>query len=70
MNVLIKSAKIIDKNSSFHQQTKDVLIENGIITKIANKISNPNKIKEITFENLYISNGWFDASVSLGRTGL
>lgn len=69
MNVLIKSAKIIDKNSSFHEQTKDVLIENGIITKIANKISNQNKIKEISFENLYISNGWFDASVSFGEPG-
>ena len=69
MNVLIKSAKIIDKNSSFHQQTKDVLIENGIITKIENKISNPDKIKEIIFKNLHISNGWFDASVSLGEPG-
>jgi dihydroorotase len=69
VNVLIKSAKIIDKNSSFHQETKDVLIENGIITKIANKISNPDNIKEITFDNLHISNGWFDSSVSLGAPG-
>ncbi len=69
MNVLIKSAKIVDKNSSYHQQTKDVLIENGIITKIAGKISNPKKIKEITFKNLHISNGWFDGSVSLGEPG-
>ncbi len=69
MNVLIKSAKIIDKNSSFHQLTKDVLIENGIITKIANKISNLKKFKEIVLENLHISNGWFDASVSLGEPG-
>jgi len=69
VNVLIKSAKIIDKNSSFHQLTKDVLIENGIITKIANKISNPRKFKEIVLENLHISNGWFDASVSLGEPG-
>ena len=49
MNVLIKSAKIIDRNSSFHQETKDVLIENGIITKIANKISNPDSLKENCF---------------------
>lgn len=69
MNVLIKSAKIIDKNSSFHELKKDVLIENGIITKIANKISNPKKFKEIALENLHISNGWFDASVSLGEPG-
>lgn len=69
MNVLIKSAKIIDNNSAFHQQTKDILIENGIITKIDDKISYPKKIKEISFENLHISNGWFDGSVSLGEPG-
>jgi len=69
VNVLIKSAKIIDKNSSFHQETKDVLIENGIITKIEDKISNPKKIMEVSFENLHISSGWFDTSVSLGEPG-
>ncbi len=69
MNILIKSAKIIDENSSFHQQTKDVLIENGVITKIASNISHSDKIKEISFKNLHISNGWFDASVSFGEPG-
>lgn len=69
MNVLLKSAKIIDKNSSFHKQTKDILIENGIITKIANKITKPTKCKEINIKNLHISNGWFDTSVSFGEPG-
>jgi len=69
VNILIKSAKIIDENSSFHQQTKDVLIENGVITKIASIISHSDKIKEISFKNLHISNGWFDASVSFGEPG-
>ena len=69
VNVLIKSAKIIDKNSDYHQQIKDVLIENGTITQIANKIANPKNIREIAFENLHISNGWFDGSVSLGEPG-
>ncbi|MCK5638896.1 MAG: dihydroorotase, partial [Flavobacteriaceae bacterium] len=61
MNALIKSAKIIDPKSSFHNQTKDLLIENGIITKIANKIPNPKNYKELTFDDLHISNGWFDS---------
>lgn len=69
MNVLLKSAKIINKNSGFHNQIKDVLIENGIITKIANKIVKPVRCKEINLENLHISNGWFDTSVSMGEPG-
>lgn len=69
MNVLLKSAKIIDKNSSFHNQVKDILIENGIIVRIANKITKPSRCKEIILENLHVSNGWFDSSVSLGEPG-
>ncbi|MCF6297357.1 MAG: dihydroorotase [Flavobacteriaceae bacterium] len=69
MNTLLKSAKIIDKNSSFHNQIKDILIENGVITKIANKITKQAKCKEVNLENLHISKGWFDTSVSLGEPG-
>jgi dihydroorotase len=69
MNILIKSAKIIDVNSKFHQQRKDVLIEKGIITKIANSITNKKGIKRLSFDNLHISCGWFDSSVSFGEPG-
>lgn len=69
MKILLKSAKIIDQNSSFHQQIKDVLIENGKITQISNSIASLEKCKEIVLENLHISNGWFDTSVSLGEPG-
>jgi dihydroorotase len=69
MKILLKSAKIIDKNSGFNSQTKDILIDNGIIVKIANKIVKPNKCKEIKLENLHVSNGWFDSSVSFGEPG-
>ncbi len=69
MNALIKSAHIIDESSSHHLQTKDILIENGIITKIAKRISNPGKIKEINRPNLHVSCGWFDSSVSFGEPG-
>ncbi len=69
MKVLLKSAKIIDSNSKFHKQTKDILIENGIITQIAKNISKPNKCTEINLDNLHVSNGWFDTSVSFGEPG-
>jgi dihydroorotase len=34
MNILIKSAKIIDPNSPFNRVIKDILIQNGIVTRI------------------------------------
>ncbi|MFB0937985.1 MAG: dihydroorotase [Candidatus Azotimanducaceae bacterium] len=69
MNIIIKSAIIIDSKSQFHNKKKDVLIEKGIITKIASNIKNNNEYKELTLKNLHISNGWFDSSVSFGEPG-
>lgn len=69
MNILIKSATIIDSKSEFHNTIQDLLIENGKITKISSSIKNPKNHKEITLENLHISQGWFDSSVSFGEPG-
>ncbi|MFD1316669.1 dihydroorotase [Namhaeicola litoreus] len=69
MNVLLKSAKIIDKNSQFNGQTKDVLIERGIIIQIADNIEKKGNIREISYKNLHVSNGWFDSSVSFAEPG-
>lgn len=69
MNVLIKSATIIDSKSDFHNQTQDILIEKGIITNISKRINNPNNYKEIRLDNLHVSQGWFDSSVSFGEPG-
>lgn len=69
MNLLLKSATIIDHSSPFHLQIKDILIENGTITKIGEKLKNPKSYKEITFDNLHISQGWFDSSVCFGEPG-
>ncbi|MGB0888534.1 MAG: dihydroorotase, partial [Vicingaceae bacterium] len=60
MNALIKSAKIIDNNSTFNGETVDILIEKGIISKIGKSLKNPNNIKEYSFEGLHASPGWFD----------
>lgn len=69
MNLLVKSATIIDKKSKFHNSTQDILIENGSITQIAKNIKNPKNYKTVKLENLHVSQGWFDSSVSFGEPG-
>lgn len=69
MNILIKSATIIDSKSEFHNLTQDILIENGVISNIGNTLKNPNNYQEIKLENLHISQGWFDSSVCFGEPG-
>jgi len=68
MTTLIKSATIIDSSSPYHQQQKDILITNGIITKIEDSIDN-NNYQVVTLDNLHVSCGWFDTSVSFGEPG-
>ncbi|WP_194768370.1 dihydroorotase [Tamlana sp. I1] len=70
MNILIKSATIIDSKSEFHNSTQDILIENGVITKIANSIKNSKNYQEVSLNNLHISQGWFDSGVCFGEPGL
>lgn len=69
MNILIKSAIIVDVRSPYNGKKKDILIENGIITKIANSITNSNKYDVVKQDNLHVSCGWFDTSVSFGEPG-
>ncbi|MGB0896670.1 MAG: dihydroorotase [Flavobacteriaceae bacterium] len=69
MNILIKSATILDHTSPYNTQTKDILIENGIITKIDDTITSSDNTKEIAQDNLHVSQGWFDSSVSFGEPG-
>lgn len=58
MDALIKSAKIISPKSSFHLQTKDILIENGLITKIGDNLNGSENV--IEGNNLCVSDGWVD----------
>ena len=69
MNILLKSAIIVDATSKHHLKKRDILIENGILTKIAASISNTKKIKELSLPKLHVSQGWFDSSVSFGEPG-
>lgn len=70
MNVLFKNATIVDANSkNLHLKKRDILIKNGIIEKIASKITPSKKISVIDDKNLHVSVGWFDSSVSFGEPG-
>lgn len=69
MNTIIREATIIDAESPFHNQTVDLLIVDGIIKKIGTSLSNAENIEEIKLDNLHISQGWFDSSVSFGEPG-
>jgi dihydroorotase len=69
MNILLKSATIVDLGNKHHLKKRDILIENGVIKKIGAKIIKSGKEKEISLHNLHISKGWFDPSVSFGEPG-
>jgi len=60
MDILIKSAVIVDNNSNLNGQKMDILIEKGIIVKIAKSIKNSGNYKEISYPDLHVSIGWFD----------
>ena len=72
MNLLIKSARIIDPNSKHHNKVMDLFIKSGKIEKIAKSIkSSVVAGKEIEFraKNLYLSPGWFDLHANFGEPG-
>ena len=70
MNILLRSATIIDSNSpAIHQKKRDIHIKDGILQKIAATIHTPKGAKEIKLDNLHVSLGWFDSSVSFGEPG-
>ncbi|MFT6746019.1 MAG: dihydroorotase [Glaciecola sp.] len=59
MKVLIKSAKIYNSVSAFHLNTKDILVEDGVITSIENEI-NDDQAQLVQGKGLAVSAGWFD----------
>jgi dihydroorotase len=69
MNVLIKSATIVDPGSKYHLKQRDILIVKGVISKIAANIESSKNVKEIKLPNLHVSEGWFDSGVSFGEPG-
>ena len=69
MKLIIRNAKIIDSKSPYHNKTVDILITDGFIHKIGATLANLEQVTEIQLDNLHVSQGWFDSSVSLGEPG-
>ena len=69
MEIIIRSARIIDTGSPFHNQVKDILVSNGKIKKIGAKLQNTSKAKEVKADNLHVSLGWFDLNTFLADPG-
>ena len=68
MNIILKSAKVINVESKHNGSKQDILISEGKIKKIGSSISVKNA-KTISIKNLHVSVGWFDSSVSFGEPG-
>ena len=68
MEILIRSAKILDPSSPFHQQTTNLFIKNGIIEAI-NEVP-ASAALEMDADGAILSPGWFDLRVSFGDPGL
>ena len=68
MNILIKSAKVIDPRGKHHNKSRDILIENGKIKKISSKITAGNT-KYFSAKNLHLSLGWFDLHANFRDPG-
>lgn len=69
MDIVIKSAKIVDPNSPHNGKVMDVLIENGAITDIKAKIPAVGIKKVVEGKDLHLSPGWFDMQVNMCDPG-
>ncbi|MFD2146574.1 dihydroorotase [Mucilaginibacter antarcticus] len=68
MNLLIKSATIVDPNSPFNQQVADILITNGTISQIAKDIKTDAEVFDATGKQ--VSPGFLDLNCNIGELGL
>src|SRR4051794_2647598 len=58
MDILLRQVRIIDPSSPFHQQQKDIFIQNGTIAEIG-QVNRPAD-KTVEAEDLHASPGWLD----------
>ncbi|MBK0378961.1 dihydroorotase [Mucilaginibacter segetis] len=68
MNLLIKSATVIDPASTLNGKVTDILIKDGIITKMGTSITDEAEIFEA--KGSYIAPGFFDLNCNIGELGL
>ena len=68
MKILLKNATIIDAQSPYHSLSKDILIDSGKLVAIEDTIVSE-ECTSIERDDLHVSIGWFDSSVSFGEPG-
>lgn len=69
MNLIIREAKVVNLKSPFHNQIVDIKIKNKCIEKIGINLAKTSGYQELKLDNIHVSEGWFDCSVSLGEPG-
>ena len=69
MKIIIRNAKVINKQSSFHGQTIDILINENRIEKISSELTD-NEAKIIDVDDLHVSLGWVDLKSDFCDPGL
>jgi dihydroorotase len=67
-SLLIKNVNIIDPNSEYNNSKRDILLKNGLIVKVEDKIDENNS-ETIQEDNLYACPGLFDFSVDFPEPG-
>jgi dihydroorotase len=67
--ILLKNIFIISPGSAFHLSRKDILIKDGIISKVEDVGCISEKADIIEGEGLCVSSGWFDLHVRFGEPG-
>lgn len=68
LNLLIKNAILVQEHHPLNGKTTDILIQNGIIEKIAPSIENAD-IEQYTADGLHVSAGWFDLQATFPDPG-
>ncbi len=63
MKTLIRSARIVDSASSFDGQVVDILVDNGLISRIGLNLAANARVRILEADNLHLSPGWVDLRV-------
>ena len=63
MQLLIRSARIVDAASSFDGQVCDILVENGLIRQVGVNLPIDTNVRVVDADNLHVSSGWVDMRV-------
>lgn len=69
MTILLRQARILSPGSPYHQLVRDILVEDGMIREIAEKIEAPGA-RVIAHEHLHLSPGWMDLFAHFCDPGL